>query len=282
MEMLDRIVGVVVLYNCKIEDSETVLSLAKSLEDISDSMDLVVYDNSLVAAFESGSVFKYRAFIVHYFHDATNPGVSKAYNFAAQYALHLKKQWLLLLDQDTTFSIDAISNYVVVLKNYPQIKLFAPVLKLADNRIISPSRYCFKRGFALKEIAPGIHRLKKISPLNSGMLINLEAFRSVGGYNEKVKLDFSDFQFIERFKRRFDQFCVINVIAKHSFSDIEINTSKLNERFMMYCYGAKNCDRNSFIDRVIYFMVVFFRATNLVYRTKNIVFYKTFIQSYLR
>ena len=114
------------------------------------------------------------------------------------------------------------------------------------------------------------------------MLINLEAFRLVGGYNEKVKLDFSDFQFIERFKKRFDSFYVINVIAKHAFSDTEINTSKLNKRFISYCDGAKNCEMISIHDRIIYFMIVFFRATKLVYRTKNSVFYKTFIQSYLR
>jgi len=281
-EKVDQIIAVVVIFNTKIEESETLISLSGSLAQTSDSMDLVVYDNSLHPVWESGSVFTMEFFRIHYFHDPSNPGVSKAYNFAARYAQQLKKRWILLLDQDTSFPIDTISTYVSALKNHPTIKLFAPVLKLSDDRILSPSRYFFKRGFALKKITPGLHSLKRISPLNSGMLIELDTFIISGGYNEKIKLDFSDFQFIERFKKNSDQFCIINVISLHEFSDEETNTVKLNERFFFYCDGAKNSEKSSFCDRLIYFMVVLLRATNLVYRTKDIIFYKTFIHHYLR
>ena len=280
-EQVDQILAVIVLYNVGFEESKTMISLAESLTHTSDTMDLVVYDNSLRPVRENGTIFMQDCLRIHYFHDPSNPGVSKAYNFAAQYAKQLKKKWILLLDQDTTFPPEAISSYISALTNYPSIKLFAPLLKLSDGRIVSPSRYCCKRGFALKNISPGLHSFKNRSPLNSGMLIDLDAFTLSEGYNEKVKLDFSDFQFIERFKKRFNQFCLMDVIALHDFSDAETNTLKLNERYAFYCDGAKNSECNSFFDRILYCFVVFLRATSLVYRTKDVVFYKTFIHRYL-
>ena len=278
----DPYIGVVVLYNLKIEESETIISLDRSLENASMMMDLVVYDNSLESDRESGSIFTYGCFRVHYFHDDTNPGVSKAYNFAASYANSLKKSWMLLLDQDTSFPVDAISTYILALKENSTVKLLAPLLRIADGRIISPSRYCCKRGFGLKQISLGLHSFKGISPVNSGMLINLEAFAVVGGYNEKVKLDFSDFQFIERFKKRFDLFCVVNVVATHAFSNEETSVEKLNERFGLYCDGARNCVHTSFLDWFQYMIVVFIRASSLVFRTKKLRFYKTMVDRFLR
>ena len=279
---IDQIIAVVVIYNTKIEESETLISLSGSLAQTSDSMDLVVYDNSLHPVWENRSIFITEFFRIHYFHDPSNPGVSKAYNFAALYAQQLKKRWILLLDQDTSFPVDTVSAYISALKNYPTLKLFTPVLKLSTGTIISPCRYFFKRGFSLNKITPGLNSLKKISPLNSGMLRELDTFIISGGYNEKIKLDFSDFQFIERFKKNSDQFCIINVISLHEFSDEETNTVKLNERFAFYCDGAKNSEKNSIGDQLAFFMVVLLRATNLVFRTKDIIFYKTFIHHYFR
>ena len=280
-DIIDNLIGIVVLYNNKIEESITLTSINESLLKNSNFLDMIVYDNSARSEIKDGSIFSEGQLIIHYFHDPTNPGVSKAYNFAAQYAVKLKKRWIMQLDQDTTFPIDAISTYVTALTNYPVIKLFVPLLKLSDGRIVSPSRYCCKRGFALRNITVGLHSLKKISPLNSGMLIDLDTFTLSGGYNEKVKLDFSDFQFIERFKRNFNQFCLINAVALQEFSNEETNAIKLNERFVFYCDGAKNSECNSLGDRLKYGLVVLLRATSLVYRTKDIIFYKTFIHHYL-
>lgn len=277
---IGEILAVVVLYNRRIEESETISSLNKSLASLNETLDLVVYDNSIEKRCESGTIFQHGCFIIHYFHDASNPGVSKAYNFAAQYAKKINKIWILVLDQDTNFPDDAFSTYISAVRLQQSIKLFVPILKLSDDRIISPSRYCFKRGFALKKITFGLHSLNKISPLNSGMLIELEAFSIVGGYNEKVKLDFSDFQFIERFKKTFDHFYVVNVIALHEFSNSESNHSKLNERFVFYCDGAKNCGKDSIVDWLKYFIVVFARASTLAIRTKKLIFYRTLVDNF--
>ncbi len=280
-ELIDHFMAVVVLYNCKIKDSKSLTSINDSLAFYSYILDVVVYDNSPYSDIENESIFNRKQLTIHYFHDPTNPGVSKAYNFAAKYAEELKKKWLLLMDEDTSFPLESISNYLQAIEQHPDINLFSPILKLRTGTILSPCRYSFKRGFALKQVSAGVNSLKHISPINSGMLISLDAFIKAGGYNEKVRLDFSDFQFIERLKRVSEMFYVINIIALQEFSDEITDVVKLNKRFAFYCDGAKNCEKKSFTDRFSYFMVVLLRAMALVYRTKNIIFYKTFIQSYL-
>ncbi len=75
------------------------------------------------------------------------------------------------------------------------------------------------------------------------MLVKLEAFHEVGGYNEKVKLDFSDFQFIERFRKVYKTFYVIDIICEQDFSDDEISLPTQAKRFRYYCEGARNIEK---------------------------------------
>jgi GT2 family glycosyltransferase len=276
------IIAVVVLYNVRVEECVTINSLNKSLESVEETMDLVVWDNSYSSTLEDGSIFVYGCFRIHYFHDALNSGVSKAFNFAAKYGAELRKQWILLLDQDSSFPVHTISSYLLGLSGFPHIRLFVPVLKVSDDLIFSPSRFLFKRGFALKKIIPGIHRFQHLSPVNSGMLVDIDSFIMVGGYKEKVKLDFSDFQFIERFKKKYASFCVLDLVVRQAFSDEERDWNKLNERFGYYCEGARNCDKGSVWDWVGYFLVVFFRGCSLVIRTGKLVFFRTFINRFVR
>jgi len=281
VDSVNDVLGVVVLYNCTIEESITLSSIKESLLKNSDFLDVVVYDNSERSEIESGSRFEFGNLKIHYFHDATNPGVSKAYNFGAKYGGGLRKKWLLLLDQDTRFPLDSIEKYISGINLNPDLKLFAPVLKLVNGDVFSPCKYTLKRGFALKKVTFGITSLQGISVLNSGMMIHLKSFSLVGGYDERVKLDFCDFLFIEKFKKVYSSCFIIDVTCEHDFSDDEKDVEKLNERFGIYCRDAKNCDQESFLDWVQYMIVVFGRASSLVLRTGKMRFYRTMIEDFI-
>ena len=272
---IENILAVIVVFNLKLEESWTLITLNRSLKKISEYLDIVVYDNSLHSDLVNGSVFRKGCFNIHYFHDPLNPGVSKAYNFAAAYGGLLEKSWMLVLDQDTSFPLNTFTKYVSAVQDNLSIKLFAPVLKISDGRILSPSRYWCKRGFGLKKIAFGLHGFKGLSPVNSGMMISLDAFNAVGGYDERVRLDFSDFMFIERFRRKFEQFCVVDVVGVQAFSDESTNVDLLNERFGWYCEGARNCEKGSVWDWMQYMVVVCVRASMLAWRTGDVRFYRT-------
>lgn len=272
--------AVIVLYNSKLEDSKTFTSLSLALNNHTNDLDLFVYDNSAKANYEYEKL-KLRNYNIIYYHDKDNPGVSRAYNVAARYGLRLSKKWLMLLDQDTNFDENIFSSYQKNIESNPGIKLFVPVIKLPDGRIFSPSKYRFKRGFHLRKIKPGLQSLKKLSPVNSGMLIDLKSFFVVGGYNEKVKLDFSDFQFISRFKKVFNQFIVVSSSAIQEFSDNSQDVSQQLNRFRIYCECAKSCSIGDVWELWQYSLISFLRAFKLVFRFKTHKFVKIWFNSFL-
>ncbi len=280
IDYLKDILAVVVLYKSEFDGTKTMLSLSKALENVDGRLDTVLYDNSPVANYTE-SEFRLKNFNITYIHDVSNPGVSRAYNFAAKIAIKRSKKWIMLLDQDTYFDENILCSFSESINQYRDIRLFAPILKLADNKIFSPCRYFFKRGFHIRKIKPGLHRLKNIAPVNSGMLINLEAFMLVNGYNEKVKLDFSDFQFIERFRSKFDHFVVVNSDSTQDFSNLDYNRNENERRFKLYCECASNCEKKSPLEFLMYLTITISRAIKLTSRFRSphflIIWFNSFI-----
>jgi hypothetical protein len=74
------------------------------------------------------------------------------------------------------------------------------------------------------------------------MCIKLEAFNKNNGYNELIKLDFSDHDFIKRFKKSIgDRFIVINLKVYHKLSSVTRNSFESDMvRFDYYLEGAKH------------------------------------------
>ncbi|MDB5121050.1 MAG: rhamnosyltransferase [Sphingobacteriales bacterium] len=278
---IDRVIAVIVLYNTVGNDSIALKSLARSLASKNFTLDTVVYDNRASPQEENG-IFDASELNIHYYQDYSNSGLSKAYNLASRIGIKLKKEWILLLDEDTDLPVDSVDKYLEALNHNCQVKLFAPILKQSDNLILSPCKYFFKRGFPLSDITLGENRFKDRAVLNSGLLINLTAYSDCGGHNELINLDFSDFNFIERFKKSCSTFFVVDLICTHNFSNEQKDVFLLNNRFEKFCYGAANSHKKNVIDELQYLIVVFLRASTLFLRTKNIIFYKTFIKNYLR
>lgn len=279
--MVKNLLVIIVLYKMKLEESRSFISLNKALSENVTPIPLVVYDNGPVITNKPGK-YNLEKCIEHYKSDPANGGISKAYNYGAGYAQKLGNiDWLFFLDQDTELPGDIFHTFAQSISSQPAISLFAPILILKDQSIFSPCRYVFKRGFQLKKIHPGLHSLKHLSPVNSGMMVSLNAFLKVGGYNEAVRMDFSDFQFIERFKQIYPDFYVIDSILIQDFSNHETNIKNLQIRFVLFCEGARNCTKHGLLEPIIYFIMVFMRATTLFLRTKNKRFYKIFYRVYL-
>ncbi len=273
---IDCLAVVIVVYNTKLETSESFQSV-EGMRRRGNTLDLIVYDNSPTPQ----QPIETPGLRITYFHDPENSGVSKAYNVAAAHATALRKEWILLLDQDTTLPADILEAYQNEIDRHPEISLFVPVLKLQNGKIFSPCSYRFKRGFYLKTIAAGIHSLNKLAPVNSGMLVNLKAFHEVGGYNEKVKLDFSDFQFIERFRKVYKTFYVVDIICEQDFSDEEISLPTQAKRFRYYCEGARNIEKGGAWDWIQYNSFVLLRAMRLTIRYGNVSFLRTYFSAFL-
>jgi rhamnosyltransferase len=270
------IIAVLVLYKTRLEDSEAFVSLSNSLKKGNFTMDIVVYDNSptpMVTDTDSVS----DSWRIHYVHDRTNPGVSKAYNEGLRIAKKLNKQWLLLLDQDTCFSENAFVEYSKAIQENQDIYLFAPIV-ISENRIISPNRYFLNRGYRLRKVKPGVYNFHTKSLINSGMCINTRAFEKAGGYNEKIRLDFADHSFIARYKANYSKFVVINLWCSQGFSGKQCLTlDSALVRFALYCEGARNKAVNK-LDYCVLMVVIILRSTHLSLKYTNARFFRVAIE----
>ena len=272
----DSLSIIIVVYNTALDDSESFRSV-KAMTAPGNPLDVFVYDNSP----RPQQLREYPNIRITYRHDPENSGVSRAYNSGADHARKAQREWVLLLDQDTTLPPDVLDRYETAVRKNPGFKLFVPILQLLNGKFFSPCTYRFKRGFYLDTIAPGPHSLYKLSPVNSGILVSLNAFFEVGGYNEKVKLDFSDFQFIERFRKRYADFIVMDVVCQQDFSDDEVSYSGQANRFRYYCEGARNMEKEGIGDWLQYNMVVLLRALRLMVRYGKWKFLQTYFNTFL-
>lgn len=277
--IIDKILAVVVIYNKKISDSETLISLGKDIDQNGFELDLFVFDNSPTAQnVEHIKGFK----VVNHHFDGKNVGVSAAYNAGVDFADKMGKEWVMLLDQDTTFQFGAMQEYITNLREHEHISLFSPIIKLQNGTIFSPFNKVFKRGVTLRNVAAQHYNLNKLCPVNSGMMIRISAFNSVGGYNEKVKLDFSDVEFIRRFSRNYDYFKVVDTVCVQDFSNEITDIKALDRRYAFFCEGVKNCYRKNIFEDFQYLLIVLIRMMMLIKKTRRTRFIGTFYRNYLR
>lgn len=203
-----------------------------------------------------------------YISDIHNSGVSHAYNIGWELAQKMQKQWVLLLDQDTSFPIDSIKKY------REQIELgrllCAPLLVLNNGFFSSPCNYKWGIGRPTKNIQTGLLDLHNKSILNSGLLINLDIFQKIGGYNENIPLDFSDHEWFERVRLHYKTIYIMDLICKHNLSVIETDVTKVLNRFKYYLKGAKEYQKNK-APRGLSF-IVFLRTIKLSFKFKTLNF----------
>lgn len=271
---------VIVLYQTELEHSASFVSLTKANRS-QNPVDVIVYDNTPNVNREATSFLK-AGFQIQYIHDPTNPGVSKAYNTAIDIAGEKEKKWILFLDQDTRISGNMLDLFLNAINTQPQFKVFATTLYDAEGLLISPSLYAFKRGFRLKRTPENRCSLRRIRPINSLLLLSLEVFEKVGRYNENIKLDFSDHEFMGRVQKVYKEMYVIKEENYHSLSSSDdTNLSAIETRFKFFCNGARAAGRQSTWDSIQYFMVCLLRAIRLAVRHRSTKFLKILTRAWM-
>ncbi|MFT6841556.1 MAG: rhamnosyltransferase [Psychroserpens sp.] len=272
---------ILVLYKQEIKDSTTFQSLNKSVEYLGQEQkaDLFVYDNSPMVRQEVTNLVDHK-FNIYYVHDIENSGVSKAYNEGWKWAHSFGKSWLVLLDQDTFFPNYSISKYLDSINLFSNVNLHVPIL-FVNDKIYSPCKIFFTRGFNWNSVKPSHYNLNNKGLLNSGILISLDSYERAGGYNEKIPLYFSDFDFVNRLRKNAETLKVIDIRCEHTLSDvIRIDKKSAFLRFKYYCSGAAETYQGT--SSIIFaFIMVFLRAIKLSFKFKSIRFLKIFSEYFL-
>lgn len=251
-----KLLIVIVIYNKSIKD----LGYLDSLK----SADILIYDNSINPQLVPSNIF--------YHHNQNNGGVSMAYNYAIELAKKLYKDYLIFLDQDTSFDQKILETYFKFADKFGKDYIYAPIVKNGE-RIYSP----FIEGkfknypqnlntFNYKNV----YSLDGKSLVNSGMMVSIDIINNIGTFNEKIKLDFSDIYFIEKYKKQYSEVIIMEVYLEHKLSGDEgKNKQKELMRFKYYCNGAKEFQiTTSDIQRVN--RLVFFRMLRLISKYKTL------------
>ncbi len=101
------------------------------------------------------------------------------------------------------------------------------------------------------------------------MLINVDAMKKIGGFDERIPLDFADHDFCRRFASRFGEAYILDMDCGHGFSDREETPlASALARFTFFCQGARNSIRSP-LDRLTHPLAMLVRCLvlSLRYRT---------------
>ena len=199
-----KVSGVVVLYN----PDKFILDNIKSYLQPLDK--LYVVDNSPIPN-NNKNIFVNNKKIEYISNDG-NKGIAKALNVGAKRAIKEKCDWLLTMDQDSSFKDNSFEKMITLLNELKSNKIMAEVLGLQYKKLGVLSS--IQRTEINKE-----DNLEGISyPLvvmTSGNLINLEAYKKVGGFKDDFFIDCVDFEFCLNLK-------------KNGYEVVQMNTAELN------------------------------------------------------
>jgi GT2 family glycosyltransferase len=193
-----RALTVVVLYRTGLAGSKTLTGLAQAFAEdasLAKQLDVLVWDNSPEALKEYSLPFA-----LTYQHAPLNEGVSGAYNAAAVMAEQRGCAWLLLLDDDTSVTAEflrgMLGHAAQVVEN-ERIAAVVPFL-YAGAFCMSPRLWRFARHMPLPRPAHPYTETRSIFAANSGTLMRVRALETIGGYNKRFWLDFSDIEVFHR------------------------------------------------------------------------------------
>lgn len=267
---IQTIFPVIVLFRTQLHDCPSYLTLLKN----SEVGQFMVYDNSPADYPVDINHLDSRAI---YHRDTNNSGLSKAYNTAARYAAEKGYERILILDQDTTFPQNALDVY---LQGDPSIPIWAPIMISGEGTPFSPVRI---DGFNLKvpPAHPGQYSLYQLNPVNSGMCIQIESFWKANGYNEKVKLDYADFEFCKRLRQHCPSFQLLPLVAHQDFSNDNPDASALIFRHRLYLESAIHCQHTSFIEKLRHHYQVSKHTLALFLKTRSFKIVHQYLQLYL-
>lgn len=154
-----------------------------------------------------------------------NKGVARALNLAAELALHDQADWLLTMDQDSRFENDTfyvMLEYAYNCKNIDHIGILSPFHLI--NHVT-----CEKPKSTVKCV---------LTVMTSGNLINLNAYRDVGPFNDAYFIDYIDHEYCLRLNLKgYKVILLTNSILLHNLGNI--SSHNLFGLKKVYCLNYK-------------------------------------------
>lgn len=271
--MADKILVVFVLYKENFFECASYKTF--SLEALGGVNKIYIYDNSPEAhGYDDLSKIKDLGF--EYIHDHENPGVSQAYNIAAAYAKKNGYNWLLILDQDTSYKTSSLCKYreaIASVQDDEFVAVISPLLTDSNGKINSPAKNYYGRYFPVGgKFNGGFFDIQKYSCMNSGLLIKTTCFEEVKGYDSSL-FYFSDHDFFYRLGLLSKRMYVSQVVASHEASggsDVLCIDDLLKRFYFVVRDGKKFSRKVGFFHKIGTYSVILTRLLKLVMITRTL------------
>lgn len=228
------IAAVVILYHPDVKTVENILSYANAVDK------LYLYDNSETSNERLFAPLSNVASCKYLFAGGINRGIGAAINEAAEIALKESIDWLFTFDQDSR----ADAEMVPKMRKYIESIDYRDCVGIVAPRIVSPIDTRPDDSYIQEE--PYIMYVSTV--IQSGALHNLSAFKKVGGYDERLFIDYVDFDYCVRC--RLAGFVIAKIpgaaIYHQEDSPFEVQEINGSKRFMgkyspqRYYYQCRN------------------------------------------
>ncbi len=190
-----KLAGVIVLYNPNKSVWDNINSYLSEIDV------LYAIDNSDVPYFELVELLN-NTLKIKYINNGKNLGIASALNIGAKLALEKNYEWLLTMDQDSSFTDDTFFKVFDELENKESLALFSPTHIQSEIKFQSV-----------------IEKLSVIIVMTSGNIINLKAFSIISGFNEKLFIDEVDHDYCFRAKLKGYGIIQCNIELKHKLGN---------------------------------------------------------------
>ena len=159
-----------------------------------------------LAAKEIGNLPK-----INYLHDGQNKGISSRLNEACNYALLESFEWILTMDQDSSFETDAVAKYINCINTFS-----------GKNNVAM-----FGTNYENKSAALWDCRQEEVSTLiTSGAVVNLNLFKMVGEFDENLFIDYVDVDYCLKAQTLGYKIILFkNINLKHRIGNISVHRS---------------------------------------------------------
>jgi len=257
-----KILSVIVTYNPEISHlKDVVTTLSKQVDFI------LLYDNNSQNSQDIASIQLPQNVILHSCPE--NKGLPVHYNAAIRYGLENGFDYLLILDQDSSFDDNFLTEYRQNLSD--ESICLVPLLVHSNDSYndFYPTKTKGKTELVSRSI-------------NSGALLNLKAFPTQLRFDEDLFIDCVDFDFFDK-------------LRKFGFKVLRVNSAKLHISlgdinrfgpFFLYNYSPfrlekQTCDRIIFIRKHPFsFFTIWLAAFTLFCNVKAVLFEKNRIEKF--
>ncbi len=194
----NKLAGVVILYNPASQKTlENILSYSAGLKK------LYILDNSEQQHGEWELLSKQIGAHVEYLYYGSNEGISKRLNTAAHKAIEEGYNFLLTMDQDSSFPPGIFDKYLNEIEN-------------CSINNVGQFGINFQPQFTAIKAQP----VEALSLITSGSILNLAHFLKIGDYNEDLFIDFVDLEFSYRVNNAgYKVIQFTNIILNHQIGD---------------------------------------------------------------